>query len=272
MPANTPSVSISPQATLLQFGVSEAVSSAAWFFHESPTLIAGMGFKWLRVFDIRQNSNQSPSSLIATKLVMGLATDPYDSRRFASFGDSTVAVWDMRKTAEPVLTLDTQYKHGLNHIYFSPSRPGYLAAVGKESATLTVWDIKMGTMSSESVRNDNDIQVNSMSNNSARHLDASPSYMVYKSRQVTFESPVLGFSWIPNRSKSLVNLLMTSHAKEILMVKRLPELQLMAWQPAEEITLTRWGTLHSVSVEEPNLITLMKQRAMAGYGLDVCFT
>jgi WD repeat-containing protein mio len=90
---------------LVQLGTSEAVSSAAWFINESPRLVAGMGFKWIRLFDLRMNlssstvepSSTSPSIVIATKSVLGLTADPFDSRRFASFSESNICIWDIRK-------------------------------------------------------------------------------------------------------------------------------------------------------------------------------
>ena len=36
-----------------QFGSSESVSSVDWLKDNSPTLIAGMSMKWIRVYDIR---------------------------------------------------------------------------------------------------------------------------------------------------------------------------------------------------------------------------
>jgi len=38
---------------IAQYGSSEAVSSAAWFREGSPLLAAGMGLKWIKIFDLR---------------------------------------------------------------------------------------------------------------------------------------------------------------------------------------------------------------------------
>ena len=149
-----------------QFGSSEGVLSAAWFHHSSPRLISGMGMKWIRIFDLRSKfrtcdvlheesvkltcpmsvESTTPSTIIPTKAILGIATDPFFSYRFASFAeDSTVRIWDARNTSEPALLLNTEYRNGTSQLEWSPLRPGLLATVGRDSPILKIWDIQEGT-------------------------------------------------------------------------------------------------------------------------------
>ncbi|KAJ3408111.1 hypothetical protein HDV05_005144 [Chytridiales sp. JEL 0842] len=254
-----PSFSQSQTSTLLQFGVSEAVSSAAWFPTSTPRLIAGMGFKWLRVFDLRTTSgggggdrptsssaggaapssssaSQAPSALIATKLVQGLTTDPFDPLRFASYGESTVALWDMRKTAEPVWSFETPWNRlgGVGHLQFSGERRGCLSAVGKEGKEVLVWDVRVGGILSSSGgvggeetssaiesggKGDGDAGASGMFSglisplsettnrsegpaSSGVSAETQLTSFVYKTRQIQCAAPVLGFAWIPSPGSS----------------------------------------------------------------------
>ncbi|GAW04234.1 WD repeat-containing protein [Lentinula edodes] len=80
----------------------ELISSLAWLPQNTHPylLLAGLSPRWLRLFDIRNpagsGAGASYVSSIATK-VTGIATDPFDTTRFATWGDGVVTVWDLRK-------------------------------------------------------------------------------------------------------------------------------------------------------------------------------
>ncbi|CDH56705.1 wd repeat protein ybl104c [Lichtheimia corymbifera JMRC:FSU:9682] len=133
------------QRPIQQYGSSEAIASCAWSSHlGAPLLVAGMGNKYLRAFDIRVNSNATPLQF-ATKAVYGTTVDPFNPYRVASYTEEgVVKLWDLRKTNDPVLTLssDSGFKHNLSHIAFSSTRPGLLASLTRDSQSISLWDIQ----------------------------------------------------------------------------------------------------------------------------------
>ena len=97
----------------IQFGGSEGVSSAAWHCDDTSRILAGMGLKWIRAFDIR-NWNKEPVLSISTKAVYGIATDPFSGHLFASFADDgLIRVWDDRRPLEPLLSFNADYRVGI---------------------------------------------------------------------------------------------------------------------------------------------------------------
>ncbi|TPX62747.1 hypothetical protein SpCBS45565_g06969 [Spizellomyces sp. 'palustris'] len=94
-----------PSKPVAQYGSSEGISSAAWLYKSSPHLVAGMGLKWIRGYDLRAAGNNTPSLVIPTKAVL-------------------------------------EFRTGITQISWSPIRSGCLAAVGKDSPVLKVWDIQ----------------------------------------------------------------------------------------------------------------------------------
>ncbi|KAJ3060173.1 hypothetical protein HDU98_003835 [Podochytrium sp. JEL0797] len=147
------------QATqLAQFGGNEALHSAAWLNNSDHAFLAAVSHKWIRLYDIRRmhhssssnsiatDSSNAAGTVIATKAVYGIAPDPFDDFRFASYGDaSTVCIWDTRKTAVPLLTLDagmnTELRGGIGGLDWCPTRSGVLASVSKEGGVVSVWEL-----------------------------------------------------------------------------------------------------------------------------------
>ncbi|KAG9294907.1 hypothetical protein G9A89_003247 [Geosiphon pyriformis] len=116
---------------LHSYGLNEAINSCSWFPTNPRRLLAGMGGKCLRIYDLRmESSNQA--SMVPTKAVYGVKIDPFNFDRFASFEEAgTVHLWDDRKIkSRPV------------RVAFSPQRSGLLAVLEKDSSHLTLWDIQ----------------------------------------------------------------------------------------------------------------------------------
>ncbi|KAI8967392.1 WD40-repeat-containing domain protein, partial [Mycotypha africana] len=131
------------QGPLRQYGSSEAISSCSWSIHaNAPLLIAGMGNKYLRVYDIRADPASSPLQFV-TKAVFNIVVDPFNSYRVASHTeDGVIKLWDIRKTSNSILTLTPETKGNLSRILFSPSQPGFLASLTKDASHIDLWDIQ----------------------------------------------------------------------------------------------------------------------------------
>ncbi|KAI9480747.1 MAG: hypothetical protein EXX96DRAFT_191846 [Benjaminiella poitrasii] len=142
-PISSPSSGTREQGPIRQYGSSEAISSCAWSVHDNaPLLIAGMGNKYLRVYDIRADPGSNPLQF-ATKAVHGIAIDPFCSYRVGSYTEEgVIKLWDIRKNNEAVLTLSPENKNNLSKIIFSSIQPGFLASLGKDASHIDLWDIQ----------------------------------------------------------------------------------------------------------------------------------
>ena len=79
--------------------VSENVKSLEWLT-ETPLLAAGVGFKSIRIFDLR--TKLTPVSQISTKATRLLTKNPHNPNYFVAAQDSLNLIWDMRRLDEPV--------------------------------------------------------------------------------------------------------------------------------------------------------------------------
>ncbi|KAJ3852157.1 hypothetical protein EV368DRAFT_41612 [Lentinula lateritia] len=144
----------------------ELISSLAWLPQNTHPylLLAGLSPRWLRLFDIRNpagsGAGASYVSSVATK-VTGIATDPFDTTRFATWGDGVVTVWDIRKlhisrihsdstnatpSPTPLLTFSEKDAGFDGHstymtAEFSPSRRGVLVTLAKDANHVRLWDV-----------------------------------------------------------------------------------------------------------------------------------
>lgn len=145
---------------IFQFGSSETVSSATFLVSgsnsASPLLVAGMGGKWLRAFDLR-----APPITVATwatRSINSISPNPYNGHQFASYGDDgVIKLWDLRKTNDALLSfsendagaIPTRIRASnamkpLVDIVWNPARRGILATLEKESSTIRVWHVADG--------------------------------------------------------------------------------------------------------------------------------
>ncbi len=134
----------------------ETVSSLTFLPSSMHLLLAGISNRYLRLFDLRAPS--IPAMNVATKLC-GIAADPLDSHRIASFGDSAVTIWDVRKIMQPLLIFSerdaladgawTKPGASYSNIEFSSTRRGTLATLEKDSTYVRFWDLaesRVGTL------------------------------------------------------------------------------------------------------------------------------
>ncbi|KAJ7067827.1 hypothetical protein C8F01DRAFT_1115851 [Mycena amicta] len=155
-----PRYEITPRAdarTVQHHAPTEVVSALAYASNTNYLLLAGLSFRWLRLFDIR---TPTPGITTALTKVQGIASDPFDNHRIATFGDGFVSVWDVRKLAGgPVLSFSekdaaadgaplSSTRASYSEIEFSSTRRGTLAALHRDSPYVRFWDI-LSTRASE---------------------------------------------------------------------------------------------------------------------------
>ncbi|KAF9462363.1 hypothetical protein BDZ94DRAFT_738933 [Collybia nuda] len=133
---------------LQQHAQTETVTSVCFLPQSTTLLLAGISHRWLRLFDIR---SAVPSTTNAASKIQGLATDPFDPHRIASFGDGLISLWDSRKLSQTVMsftekeaTADGAFLRpgaGYTGIEFSATRRGTLAALERDSSYVRFWDV-----------------------------------------------------------------------------------------------------------------------------------
>ncbi|KAG1854355.1 hypothetical protein C8R48DRAFT_721684 [Suillus tomentosus] len=136
---------------LQQHAPTEVVSALAFLPQSTHMLLAGISARWLRLFDLR--SAVPATTNIATK-VYGIATSPIDPHQIACCGDGIITVWDARRLLHPLLMFTEKDAAAdgarpragsgsfVNHIEFSSSRRGVLAAHEKDSSYVRFWDLQ----------------------------------------------------------------------------------------------------------------------------------
>ena len=133
---------------LQQHATAETVCSLAFLPSSAHLILSNISNRFLRLFDLRAPS--IPSLNFATRL-HGIAVDSFDPHRLASFCDSTVTVWDIRKFLQPLLTFSegdahadgarTKQGFGYMNVEFSGTRRGAIATLGKESTYVRFWNL-----------------------------------------------------------------------------------------------------------------------------------
>ncbi|KAF7331667.1 zinc-ribbon-16 domain-containing protein [Mycena kentingensis (nom. inval.)] len=137
------------QRTVQHHASSEQVSAVAYASNTNHLLLAGMSYRWLRILDIRAST---PVVTGFAAKVQGIASDPYDTHRIATFGDGAVSIWDVRKlSAGPVLMFSERDASAdgtlvspqavYSEIEFSSTRRGTLATLHRDSSFVRFWDM-----------------------------------------------------------------------------------------------------------------------------------
>lgn len=150
------STSTTEPKAILQFGSSESVTSTTFL---SPSLlVAGMGGKFIRTYDVRAASN-SVAVAWSTRSLYGIAANPFNKQQFTSFGeDGVVKLWDIRMSSDALLSFSesdagsipakirsTLATKPLVDVVWSPNTRGKLATLERESSKIRVWSLLEGS-------------------------------------------------------------------------------------------------------------------------------
>eukprot|EP01114_Cavostelium_apophysatum_P012662 TRINITY_DN288_c0_g1_i6.p1 TRINITY_DN288_c0_g1~~TRINITY_DN288_c0_g1_i6.p1 ORF type:complete len:932 (+),score=212.05 TRINITY_DN288_c0_g1_i6:136-2931(+) len=138
-PMEVPDTIVKPFA---DFSNSEATTALAWLPSSPHCLVTGTGVKWLRLYDLRGDTNAPQSVVAHSKSVHGVCFDPFKEERLATFSeDGLIKLWDIRNFQEAVFTLNTNSK-GLLDIQWCPTRTGILASISRDEKNIKFWDLK----------------------------------------------------------------------------------------------------------------------------------
>lgn len=132
------------------FASAEAINSMT-FFHQQPNELAvGVGYKWIRVYDVRDPTIH-PLLSCPTKYVYGLSDNPNDSNQMISYSeDCEIILWDRRyaksnSILENCLNVgrvssDKNRVNAIQELKFSPDKCNRFAGLSLNGKT-RVWDI-----------------------------------------------------------------------------------------------------------------------------------
>ncbi|KAI8834305.1 WD40-repeat-containing domain protein [Chytridium lagenaria] len=245
-----------------QSGFSEVVSSAAWFPDEGISVVSGMGLKWIRIFDLRKDTSSTSSTVIATKSVYGLAIDPFNPIFFASYYDNVVSIWDKRKTAEPVLSLDCAFRYGVNDLSWCPAKPGLLCAIGREAASIQLFNVRYGIQQSNEIG----VNENGIRNENDAHDHNTPILWQSKNVDVPFNT-VVACDWAPTSiSSNKFSVLVCSSKDNLGFIEFNISLSL-SYGFMDDLSVARDGDV--ASFEPPDTICpVIYNRALKGYLFD----
>ncbi|XP_019856861.1 PREDICTED: WD repeat-containing protein mio-A-like [Amphimedon queenslandica] len=125
-------------------GHGESTSSLSWL--QENALVAGMGSRFLKVFDIREEHHSvlqtggGQREFAQHKAIYGLTIDPNNGYQLASYAEgSTVYLWDIRSFQRPMYSF--QRSGTVLQLSWLATRPGSLSAVFSESPYLRIIDI-----------------------------------------------------------------------------------------------------------------------------------
>ncbi|GAA94126.1 uncharacterized protein L969DRAFT_93509 [Mixia osmundae IAM 14324] len=298
---------LSEPKPLMQHGPSEACSSVIFLAGSgSPTIVAGMGAKSLRSYDLRAPSTHQQSLVWSTRSVNGLCADPYDNHRFASYGDDNVVkIWDTRWPADSILSFsddDASDKRKARDVYparralepvkltaiaFNSSRRGLLASSERDERALRIWNVIDGPASNALVEPQHrktaaaDSEVPVPLNRSRHEIPGLARPLLFsESLTPAFSQPIAAFAFAARtKGKSQTELVSVSRDGQIELVQLVPPMEL-AWHVSGDLVIARGSQgrlLNRVRVppaedEEPHTLDLdissvMRRRAIAGYGV-----
>ncbi|CAJ0758172.1 7472_t:CDS:10 [Entrophospora sp. SA101] len=229
------------------YGSYESVNSCCWFIDPPKKLVAGMGFKSLRIYDLRCNAESAVATLV-TKAVYGIKSDPFNYHRFASFEDNYIYIWDDRKASDPISFLIKFFRKfniytesRPNRIIFSPIRSGLLASVEKDSLCLSLYYIQESTSKQQlsslqntpSNRNhdggDNLSDAKSTFGGSDDELE--PLILLKSRKTQRLAKPISSFSWIPTLSTLSSHRFLSINKDNYFDIIKLEESPVFDWEP-----------------------------------------
>jgi len=122
----------------------DSINSLKWLKKEQ-TVVCGLNSKQIRIFDIRDLTK--PKLIAPTKAVHGLTVDAFSDRRFASYVDNTIFIWDSRFFDKPLVSI-TESK-AVSQIRWCPTRNHAFSALMYGDDYVKIYDIQQASLFSE---------------------------------------------------------------------------------------------------------------------------
>lgn len=254
----------------------DSINSLKWFRKEQ-TVVCGLNSKHLRIFDIRDLTK--PKLTSTTKAVYGVTVDAFSDKRFASFFENTIYIWDSRFFDKPLVTIVESKP--ISQISWCPTRNHSFSALMTGDDFVKIYDIQQASLFSE------DFEAKIVER--LIHPFASSSSTVSDSpTTISYEQNVIGsFTGVPNPNMpkqiasydwhptSELRLIAISNSRDVIALNICDRITLN-WSPICEIVWTKgkrilqcldprdekYKSLDDISVN-------MRHRAITNYGMIV---
>lgn len=122
----------------------DSINSLRWFRKEQ-SVVCGMNNKQVRIYDTRDLTK--PKLTASTRAVHGVTVDPFTDKRFASFVDNTINIWDIRFFDKPLVTIN-ESKH-INQISWCTTRNHTFSALMADDDFVKIYDIQQASLSED---------------------------------------------------------------------------------------------------------------------------
>lgn len=122
----------------------DSISSLKWFRREQ-SVVCGINGKQIRIFDIRDLTKSKMTT--STKAVHGLTVDAFSDKRFASYVDNTIYIWDTRFFDKPLVTIAES--KAISQISWCPTRNHTFSALMAGDDFVKIYDIQQASLFSE---------------------------------------------------------------------------------------------------------------------------
>ncbi|KAK7500780.1 hypothetical protein BaRGS_00008024 [Batillaria attramentaria] len=261
-----------------EIGPGDTCSSFAWFPQDARTFVTGVNNRYLRVYDLRDTVK--PRLVTPHRTVCGVCVDALDSRRLASFGESQVAVWDVRSFDRPILTF--QESKPVAKISWCLTRPGMLCVLCKESPSIRLYDIRHAViviirdstlfqarpgMLSVLCKESPSIRLYDIRHAVIGSDDIEP-VTIDRNVQPCGQNPLSSFAWHPRHENRLLAIVSPNQMRDMVIFERMP----LAWSPQFNLTWANGKrTMNCVfggPFDKLDISARMRQRALAGYGMQ----
>ena len=241
---STLNISDSISKPMSEFASSEATVSLAWMPSSPHCLATGTGVKWLRIYDLRGDLNAPQSVVAHAKSVHGVSFDPFKPERLVTFSeDGIIKLWDIRNFTDSIFTFNSNSK-GLSQLEWCPTRSGVLATIAKDEKQIKFWDIKDSlAIKSESI--------------------------IKPCRIYDTSEAISCISWDVNGNDRLITLYSNTSTIDFT---NLPQPMPLTYNPHSNIAIAKGKYLVEFEPSKdssPDISTLMKQRALDGYSMDI---
>ncbi|XP_064401805.1 GATOR2 complex protein MIOS-A-like [Halichondria panicea] len=260
-----PSEPVEDGSKFFEIGAGEATSSLAWLPNQPMCIVAGMGNRFIRMFDIREKSTGSqvqPRELAQHKALLGISVDPQDGNRLASYAEGgTVYLWDIRQFARPVYSFSRS--GSILRLSWAPTRCGCLSVLFSEPPYLRLIDLP--SYSSPSL----DESTAELYTDHLTQLmtDRCPYYSNGRGEQVK----LTGVSWHPQwDGRGLLSA--ENGVREVQAHDKMP----ISWSSRVDLMFGRSSALFSAEMSESegksqsmkDISVKMKERVKLGYGFE----
>lgn len=254
----------------------DSINSLKWLRREQ-SIVCGINSKQIRMYDIRDLTK--PKLTTQTRAVYGVTVDTFNDKRFASYSDNTIYIWDSRMSDKPLLTIVEPKP--ISQISWCPTRNHAFSALMSGDDFVKIYDIQQASLFSEDFEAkivERLIHPFASSNSSSTSPTTTSSYdqaivgVFTGVQNLSIPKQITSYDWHPT---SELRLIAISNTRDVIALNICDRITLN-WSPICEIVWTkgkkilqcldprdeRYKSLDDISVN-------MRHRAITNYGMVV---